>query len=323
MSAALSIVIPSHCRADLLRRCLDSVRRHAPTGTQVIVVDDGSPDGIIAKTARSCEGVQVVRLPRQRGFCIAANTGIRAATAPIVELLNDDTEVTAGWAEAALENFRDERIAAIAPLVLNPSCPGEDQPRIDSAGDRYFIGGVAGKRGHGERLRAEFLAPCAVFGASASSAFYRREVLLRVGGFPVRFGAYFEDVDLAFRLQRAGYGARFEPRSRIVHLGSASYGRPRRRLLEMQSRNEELVWWRNLPARELGRALPLHLLVLAAKAWRRWQEGNLAPYLCGRMRVLGELRELLEHRRWLTQLGRASCSESWMVERRFWETLPE
>jgi GT2 family glycosyltransferase len=321
LSAALSIVIPSHCRADLLRRCLDSVRRYAPTGTQVIVVDDGSPDGIIATTARSFEGVQVIRLSRQRGFCIAANTGLQAATAPIVELLNDDTEVTAGWAEAALEHFHDERIAAVAPLVLNPPRPGEDQLRIDSAGDRYYIGGVAGKRGHGELLRADFLAPCEVFGVSASSGFYRREALLRVGAFPPGFGAYFEDVDLAFRLQRAGHRARFEPRSRIMHLGSASYGQPRRRLLEMQSRNEELVWWRNLPAKELRRALPLHLLVLAAKAWRRWQEGNLAPYLCGRVRVLGELRGLIRHRRWLNEWGPAENTEAWLVERRFWETL--
>ena len=49
---------------------------------------------------------------------VAANAGVRTATADVVELLNDDTEVTAGWAEAALAHFDDARVAAVAPLVL-------------------------------------------------------------------------------------------------------------------------------------------------------------------------------------------------------------
>ena len=59
-----------------------------------------------------------LRLPRRQGFCTAANTGIRASHGEIVELLNDDTEVTAGWAEAALAVFADPSVAAVAPLVF-------------------------------------------------------------------------------------------------------------------------------------------------------------------------------------------------------------
>jgi hypothetical protein len=56
---------------------------------------------------------------------------------------------------------------------------------------------------HGRLLEPDYLHTRRVFGASASSAFYRRGALLRVGSFPESFGAYFEDVDLAFRLNRA------------------------------------------------------------------------------------------------------------------------
>ena len=110
--------------------------------------------------------------------------------------------------------------------------------------------------------------------------------MLQVGAFPENFGAYFEDVDLAFRLNRAGWQVRYEPASRVFHRGGSSYGRAQRRLLEQQSRNEERVFWRNLPGPALRRALPRHLGVLAAKAWRRWHEGGLAPFLCGRLRDL-------------------------------------
>jgi GT2 family glycosyltransferase len=310
----LSIVIPSYHRADLLERCLSAVHRHAPAGTEVIVVDDGSPGAIISATAQRFAGVRSLRLGRHRGFCAAVNTGLAAARGEVVELLNDDTEVQPGWAAAALAWFGDSTVGAVAPLVLW----GPGGRRIDSAGDRYFIGGVAGKRGHGEPLGPDHQQARAVFGASGSSGFYRREALRRVGDLPEEFGAYFEDVDLAFRLQRAGYRIMFEPSSRVLHRVSASYGRPRRRLLEQQSCNEERVFWRNLPATELARALPWHLAVLAAKAWRRWQEGTLLPFVCGRLRVLGEIGSTLRHRRRLRHLGPAVPVEQWGVERCFW-----
>src|SRR5262249_45998296 len=141
----LSIVIPSHNRPDLLSACLASVQSHAPAATEVVVVDDASPGAAVTETARRFPGVTVLRLPRRSGFAVAANAGIRASANPIVETLNDDTEVTAGWAEAALTWFSDPTVAAVAPLVLCWSGEQPNGPTIDSAGDRYFVGGVAGK----------------------------------------------------------------------------------------------------------------------------------------------------------------------------------
>ena len=94
----LAIIIPSHNRPDLLRNCLSTLTRHAPPETEILVVDDASPQGQASSVAASFAGVRTIRLPRRCGFCSAVNTGIRAATSSIVELLNDDTEVTAGWA---------------------------------------------------------------------------------------------------------------------------------------------------------------------------------------------------------------------------------
>ncbi len=257
-------------------------------------------------------------MPRRRGFCVAANAGLRAARHGVVELLNDDTEVEAGWAEAALAHFESPRVAAVAPLVLRWPGGGPGQARIDSAGDRYYLGGVAGKRGHGSLLGPAHATTCRVFGASGCASFFRRDVLLRVGAFPESFGAYFEDVDLSFRLHRAGGAVVFEPGSRVLHRVSASYGAPAGDLLARQARNEERVFWRNLPARDLPRALPRHLAVLAAKAWRRWREGTLAPFLWGRLAVLGEVGDLLRHRRFLHTLGPAVSCEGWEVERHYW-----
>ncbi|MSR55882.1 MAG: glycosyltransferase family 2 protein [Gemmataceae bacterium] len=277
----LSIVIPSHNRTDLLRLCLETVVEFAPERTQVIVVDDGSPEACVSRTAAKFAGVEIVRNPRPLGFAKAANRGIASATGDVIELLNDDTQVTANWAQAALKWFTDPTIAAVAPLVLQG--PSSDTvPIIDSAGDDYDLGGFATKRGHGKRRSAAFAEPREVFGASASSAFYRADVLRSVGCFPEEFGAYFEDVDLAWRIRNAGFRAMYEPASVVWHRIGSSY-RKSRALIERQSQNEERVFWRNVP--NIWPLLPRHAAVLAAKAVRRIREGTIVPWTIGRLRA--------------------------------------
>ena len=318
----LSVVIPSCTRADLLTLCLRSVTQFAPPGTEILIVDDASTDGLITRTAVGFPGVRAIRLARRSGFCMAANAGIEAASGGVVELLNDDTEVTPGWADAALRWFADPRVGTVAPLVLQNDADRAARglpPLIDSAGDEYDPGGFARKRGHGIPLasggrepaestslpqgrswfRRDAFArssltrgahaprsPGPVWGASAAAAFYRRSAVLAAGGFPEHFGAYFEDVDLSFRLRRLGFVAWHEPASVVWHRVSASYGRtPPRRVLEQQSCNEERVFWRNVRGRERVRFLPRHVAVLAGKAARRLQEGTFVPWAVGRAKA--------------------------------------
>jgi GT2 family glycosyltransferase len=286
MTTSLSIVIPSHRRTDLLRLCLASVERHAPIGTEIIVVDDGSPDAMISLTAFDFPNVRTIRHSRSRGFCAAANAGIQAARSEIVQLLNDDTQVTRSWADSALKCFDDASVGAVAPLVLQGT-PESRQQIIDSAGDRYDPGGFACKRGRGEMLSAKYQQACFVDAASGSSVFLRRAALLKTGLFPESFGAYFEDVDLSLRLTAVGYCIRFEPASIVWHQVGGSYGRSSRKLVERQSCNEERLFWRNR-CRGL-KPLLRHLAVLGGKTVRRLREGRLIPFVMGRLQALREV----------------------------------
>jgi GT2 family glycosyltransferase len=273
----LSVVIPSRFRADLLAACLRSLRGHGPEGMEIIVIDDGSPGGCISSAAAG-PMTRVIRHDLARGFCAAANTGVALARADFVQLLNDDTEVAPGWAEAALAPFADPATVAVAPLILRAA-----DGLIDSAGDEYDSGGFARPRGRGETPAGDWLRPCEVTAASGCAAFYRREAFLAAGGFAESFGAYFEDVDLSLRLRRAGGRIAYEPACRVVHRGGQSHGRAVGPLLARQSCNEERLFWRNTNGslRELGR----HAAVLAGKAALRLGEGNLLPWLAGRGRA--------------------------------------
>ncbi|MEY4614287.1 MAG: hypothetical protein RL179_2260 [Planctomycetota bacterium] len=312
----LSVVIPSFSRTDLLERCLLSLRRNAPLDTEIIVVDDASEGCSVSMVAQKFKGVRVIRASKRLGFCKAANLGVEAASNEVVELLNDDTEVCPGWAEMALDAFEDPKVAAVAPLVLR--WPGQIEGRaiIDSAGDAYFASGIATKRGNGQSMEEKWMVSGPVFGASGSSAFYRRDIFLKVGSYPEYFGAYFEDVDLSFRLHWAGFDVVFQPCSKVLHRVSASYGKPRlnRHLLEMQSLNEERVYWRNIPNQLLWRTLPLHLLALFAKAWRRGTEGTLLPFLMGKLSFLGEIPSIMSHRRKLQKENPEADPKRWCLE---------
>ncbi len=216
-----------------------------PRQTEVVVVDDASTDGTFNWVATHYPRVRLVHRPRNGGFCAAANAGLNAARGHFIQLLNNDTEVTAGWLEAGLAPFADPTVGSVAPLVLLRSDPA----RVDSAGDSYTLGGWPSKRGHGEPASLWIDRPREdVFAASGSSAFYRAGAIRQVGGFDPLLGSYYEDVDLGFRLRWAGYRSVFESRCRILHEISATYDHAHPALQRRIARNAELVFWSNLPA---------------------------------------------------------------------------
>jgi GT2 family glycosyltransferase len=290
------VVIPSYNGRRLLETCLASVERFGPNDdtVEVIVSDDASTDGTADWLAERHPGVRVIRLESNRGFCAAANAGINAARGEFIQLLNNDTELTPGWIEAGLAAFVDPTIGSVAPLVLVRS----DPTRVDSAGDSYAFFGWPSKRGHGEHAsrwhgRSDEL----VFGASGSSAFYRATALRRVGAFDESFGSYYEDVDLAFRLRWAGYSCVFAPRCVVLHEISASYDHGSSALQRRMARNAEVLFWSNLPARQLALAALPHLSFTLIQALWRLARGRARPFLQGKLDATREWPRLRERRR--------------------------
>ncbi len=149
------------------------------------MADDASTDDTASWLAAEHPNVRLIQRSENGGFCAAANAGIEAARGEFVQLLNNDAEVTEGWAVAGLAPFDDPAVGAVTPLVLVRS----DTSRVDSAGDRYAAFGWPSKRGHGEPACRWANHPAGpVFGASGSSAFYRRSALQRTGLFDPTFG---------------------------------------------------------------------------------------------------------------------------------------
>jgi GT2 family glycosyltransferase len=301
------VVIPTYNGRRLLETCLASIARHRPAAPaiEVIVADDASTDGTADWLANAYPDVHLVRLGRNAGFCAAANAGIDAAEGEYVQLLNNDTEVMAGWIAAGLAPFSDPTVGSVAPLVL----VRPDPSRVDSAGDSYAFVGWPSKRGHGQDAARWLDHPSdRVFGASGSGAFYLAEALRRVGAFDPWFGSYYEDIDLAFRLRWAGYGCVFAPGCRILHEGSASYDHARPALQRRMARNAEVLFWTDLPASWLVAAVVPHLAFTAAQGLWRLARGRAGPFMLGKLDALRELPRFAARRRLRAELAHSAVA---------------
>ena len=242
----VSVIIPSWNGRDLLLSAVRSLATQGWRDFETIVVDNGSTDDTVERLAIEFPGVRMVRLPENRGFAAAVNAGINAAHGDIVVLMNNDTEAATGWLEAL-----------VAALDANPAagvCASRmisfhDRTIIDSAGVQ--LGLFASNIGQGQPDGPQFAQQREVFGACAGAAAYRRRVLDQVGLFDESFFAYFEDVDLAARIQLAGHRCLYVPDAVIYHHGSATSDRMPGTRFYLLMRNALTLFFRYAPPRRL------------------------------------------------------------------------
>jgi len=187
---------------------------------ELVVVDNGSAG---SGAPLSLGPARLVQPGRNLGFAGGANAGIAAARAPLVLLLNPDAVPEEGALDRLLEGFAAWPDAAgLAPRLTGPG--GEPQAAwqlraLPSAWQCLLHALPFGGR---PRPLAEPAPGAPVEQPAAAALAFRRAALDRIGGFDEGFyPAWFEDVDLAYRLRSAGAVLRYWPAARFRHqLGS-------------------------------------------------------------------------------------------------------
>lgn len=139
--------------------------------------------------------------------------------APFVMLLNDDVKLEPGYLAALMERIEsDPKIGSVSGLVCRWQ---EGETTVDSAGMEYRALGMIVERYAGRRisdLGEKIRQPEEVYGATAAVGIYRRSAIDAAGGlFDPAWFMYKEDVDLAIRLHKAGFVARYEPAAVAWH----------------------------------------------------------------------------------------------------------
>jgi len=223
----IAIVIVTYNSEAEIGPCLDAAAR---SGAEIVVVDNASTDGTLMEARR--RGVRVVANSTNRGFAAAVNQGFTAVTAPLVVLLNPDTELETG-------------LNSLCDACRLPGTAGAGGKLVDGKGreqigfmvrqlpsamvltlealllNRVWPNNPANRRYRGLQLNYNNRIP--VEQPAGAFLMVRRAVWEELGGFDEGFfPLWFEDVDFCRRAVNQGYKLYYVPEARARHRGGHS-----------------------------------------------------------------------------------------------------
>ncbi|MFV9504350.1 MAG: glycosyltransferase family 2 protein [Oscillochloridaceae bacterium umkhey_bin13] len=219
----VAVLVLSWNAADAVVACLEALERQVMPPAYVIVVDNASVGGVADLIAQRFPQMELVRNPRNLGFAGGMNVGIRYARSlpeppELVVLLNQDTLVDPGWLAALVRPFADPQVVAAGGKIRYPDGTLQ-HAGVELAWPRalaHHVGWHQPDTGqHDHERSCDF-----VTGAALALRLQALDPLepLDEGYTP----AYFEDLDLCWRLRRAGGRIVYTPAATLVHHESLS-----------------------------------------------------------------------------------------------------
>lgn len=232
----VSAVVVNYNAGELLLACVRSLLAEDPA--EVVVVDNGSHDGSVRALA-AVPQVRVLETGRNRGYGGGANLGAGETGAPYLLVCNPDLVVTRGALATLVARLEaDATLGVVGPMLRDshgevyPS--GRDFPRLADAVGHAFVGLFWGGNPWTRRYRhlgGDQHRSRRADWVSGAFMLLRRDAFAAVGGFDEAFFMYMEDVDLCWRLRRAGWGCAYEPAAEVHHEQGHSTSRHPYRML--------------------------------------------------------------------------------------------
>ena len=297
-SNSIAVVIVNWNAGHYLRKCLQSLKTQTLKPARVLIVDNASIDDSMTDLEEEFENYEIIRLETNKGFAFANNLAVKKVDdCNWIAFLNPDAFAHPEWLEKLIH--ATEKFPEYKSFGSHMLKHGSD--KIDGTGDIYHVCGSAWRRDYDARSLKVDREVGEIFSPCAAASFIRKDIFLGVGGFDENFFAYFEDVDLGFRLQLKGYGSLYVPNAVVEHVGSATTSRYSDFAIYHSQRN--LVWSyvRNMPG--FWYFLPQHILFnLIALIWFSLK-GKAGTVFQAKWHALKEfprvwaLRKLTQHER--------------------------
>jgi len=297
-SRVVSIVLPNWNGAKLLKKHLPKVLAAAP-GIQVIVVDDSSSDNSLEVLKNTFPTVEVIVKKHNSGFAQTVNTGVVHALGEIVVLLNTDVVPEKGFLTPLLKHFSDPSVFAVGCLEKNSEKEGVVlRGRAVAHWEKgFYIHG----RGEVNKLDSAW--------ASGGSAAFRKSTWNLLGGMDTIYSPfYWEDIDLSYRAQKAGFRIVFEPKARVWHLheqGAIKTSFQQKRVEPIVFRNQFIFIWKNLTEPALWVS---HMFWMPVRIVQEVARGRTSM-LMGWILALGKIPQIITKRKTYAYLWKRKDKE--------------
>lgn len=276
-----AVVILNWNGRKLLEQFLQKVITCSPEA-EVIVADNASTDDSLSYLKNSFPQTRIVSLPVNYGFAGGYNEALKQIDAEYFMLLNSDVEVTTGWLNPLID-FMDTHPETAA-------C----QPKIRSFYDRHLFehAGAAGGfidylgypfcRGRMfntlEEDKGQYDNITSIFWATGACMMIRSEVFRKLNGFDDRFFAHMEEIDLCWRIHRAGYKIHCIPVSTVYHVGGGTLPKKNSRKTYYNFRNNLMMLHNNLPSRIVFPVIFYRLFLDGIAALKFLLEGDVKDF---------------------------------------------
>ncbi|MBN2863946.1 MAG: glycosyltransferase family 2 protein [Bacteroidales bacterium] len=264
--AKTAVVILNWNGIEYLRMFLPKVIEYTMNETtDLYVADNGSTDGSADWVASNHKDVKLIRFEKNYGFSGGYNLALEKINAEYFALLNSDIEVTEGWLEPLIKHLDENPDTA--------SC----QPKIRSYHHKEYFeyagaaGGFIDKYGYPlcrgriltkiEKDKGQYDSPAYIFWSTGACMAIRSEIWKKCGGFDPDFFAHMEEIDLCWRIHRAGYRVSFVSGSEVYHVGGGAlpYSSPFKTYLNF--RNSLFLLYKNLPDKNLRKIMFIRKLL--------------------------------------------------------------
>lgn len=325
MRKPVFVVIPNWNGAEDLPASIDSVLLQSLADLVLVVVDNGSVDdsrSIIESYQNKDSRVRAIYRNKNYGFTGGVNPGIELAIeegAEYVTLFNNDAVADKNW----LKNLTDFLHANSAYGIAACTILHSDGKTIDSTADQYTSWGIPFPRGRDEPASNRYDQDTDIFGASGGASMYRVDMLKEIGIFDQDFFAYYEDIDISFRAQLAGWKVSFVPASFVYHaqgktsarLGKSKVGdRSANPFTTKQyMKNLPFILVKDMPARLLVRVLPRFLLAYTLFFLKAFPDGRGSSALKGVFAFWCKLPKKLAERRIIQKDRKVSNDYIWSL----------
>ncbi|MEP5611970.1 MAG: glycosyltransferase family 2 protein [Cyclobacteriaceae bacterium] len=260
----VAVVILNFNGRDYLNRFLPSLITHTPDA-ELIVADNASTDDSLELLKTEFPTIRRIEMSENSGFAGGYNVALKEVKADYFVLLNSDVEVVKGWL-APMVDFLDSNssYAVCQPKILDFNkqdhfeYAGASGGFLDMFGFPFCRGRVFNKI---EADQGQYDSAIDISWASGACMMVRANTFFNANGFDVDFFAHMEEIDLCWRIQRAGSRIKCIPNSTVYHVGGGTLSKSSPLKTYLNFRNGLNLLVKNMPLRSLVWKFPVRVLL--------------------------------------------------------------